>query len=624
MTRARPDPAPTDQRARSQRWVSKPPGDRRLPDSPPRVTDLEQALAEADAVADRFLDGRHVPGVAYGIIAGGTLIHSRGIGTLRVGEEARPDADSVFRIASMTKSFTAATILVLRDDGLVALDDPIAAHVPELAALRAPTADSPVITVRHLMTMAAGLATDDPWGDRQQGLDLAAFSALLRGPLTFAWPPGTRFEYSNLGYGILGRLITNVAGREYREVVRERLLTPLGMTSSGYLREEVPPDRLALGYVWRDEAYVEEPLDPYGALAAMGGIFTSVRDLARWVGFFTDAWPPRDEPGGDQPLSRASRREMQGGMNPLGVDATWSGLDGDPELTAGAYGFGLFIEETARWGRIVGHSGGYPGFGSNMRWQPASGLGVIVLGNHRYAPATLLARDLMASLLKGDALPARRLRPAAPLLAARSDVERLMGGWDDVLAGRLFAMNVELDEPLALRRAALERLAGVHGALRRDPELPDESDSPLHVQWWLVGALGGRVRVEIRLSPEAPPRVQTFNVLSVPEPADPLAEVAGLVMAAVNAPQPAVPASLRLAATVDATAVGHALRIAGARYAPITLGPAVAGDGAASATWRLKGARGELELSASRDAVTGQVTALALRPRLPSPPEHAD
>src|SRR4029077_11183272 len=157
----------------------------------------------------------------------GSLVHSRGIGTLRVGEDAPPDADSVFRIASMTKSFTAATILVLRDEGLLRLDDPIAAHVPELAVLRAPTADSPVISVRDLMTMASGLATDDPWGDRQQGLGLDAFSELLQGPLTFAWPPGARFEYSNLAYGIRGPLITNVAGREYREVVRERLLGPL-------------------------------------------------------------------------------------------------------------------------------------------------------------------------------------------------------------------------------------------------------------------------------------------------------------------------------------------------------------------------------------------------------------
>ena len=76
----------------------------------------------------------------------------------------------------MTKSFTAATILGLRDEGRLSLDDPIARHVPEVAGLHGPTADSPPITVRHLLTMSSGLGTDDPWGDRQQGLDLDAFS----------------------------------------------------------------------------------------------------------------------------------------------------------------------------------------------------------------------------------------------------------------------------------------------------------------------------------------------------------------------------------------------------------------------------------------------------------------
>ena len=187
----------------------------------------------------------------------GELIHTRGLGTLRLGEDALPDAASVFRIASMTKSFTAATVLLLRDEGRLRLDDPIAEHVPELASLRYPTTDSPPITIRHLLTMTSGLPTDDPWGDRQQDLDLGEFSRLLAGGLSFVWAPGTRFEYSNTGYGILGRLVTNVAGAEYRDVVRERLLAPLGMASTGYLAAEVPPERLADGYVWREGGFLE-------------------------------------------------------------------------------------------------------------------------------------------------------------------------------------------------------------------------------------------------------------------------------------------------------------------------------------------------------------------------------
>ena len=340
------------------------------------MSELDDALRAADRVADGFMAGNHVPGLAYGVVVDGDLVHSRGLGTLRVGEVAPPDADSVFRIASMTKSFTAATVLALRDAGLLSLDDPIGRHVPELADLRGPTADAPPITIRHLLTMASGLGTDDPWGDRQQGLDLGTFSDLLRGPLTFAWVPGTRFEYSNLGYGILGRLITNVAGLEYREVVRARLLGPLGLTATTYLREDVPADRLALGYLWRDDAYDEEPIDGYGALASMGGIFTSVRDLARWVAFFADAYPPRDdqEPAAS-PLSRASRREMQQAHNAYGPIVTQRGVGLDPEVSAGGYGYGLFVEDHLELGRVVHHSGGYPGFGSNMRWLPASGPG---------------------------------------------------------------------------------------------------------------------------------------------------------------------------------------------------------------------------------------------------------
>ena len=597
---------------------------------------LEGALRAADTVADTFLAGRHVPGVAYGVVAGGELIHSRGIGTLRVGEAAPPDADSVFRIASMTKSFTAATIVGLRDEGRLALDDPIARHVPELADLRGPTADSPPVTVRHLMTMSSGLATDDPWSDRQQGLDLEAFSAFLRGPLTFAWPSGTRFEYSNLGYGILGRLITNVAGAEYRDVVGERLLAPLGMAATTYLQGDVPPERLALGYLWRDEAYLEEPIDPYGALAAMGGIFTSVRDLASWVGFFIDAFPARDDPEGRWPLSRASRREMQQVHRPWAQDVVLARPDADPAGRAGGYGLGLYAVDDTRWGRIVGHSGGYPGFGSSMRWHAASGLGVIVLGNHRYAPSTLLGDELMGSLLAADVAPPRRIRPAAATVAARADVERLLRAWDDDIATRLFAMNVELDEPVARRRAALERIRESHGRLSPDPALAEESDTPLHASWWLAGERGGRVNVEILLSPQGPPRVQTLAVTVVNAPSEGLATVAASVVSALNAADSAVPDGLDLDPALDRAALDRVLRIVAARYAPLRLGPAVAGDGVRSARWRVRSASGEsgegrgegrgpeFELQLERDPETALVTTMRLTQRSPVSPPYAD
>ena len=588
---------------------------------------LDAALVRADDLADRAFEGWKVPGLAYGIVVDGRLVHTRGLGTLRVGEVVPPDSTSVFRIASMTKSFTAATVLSLRDEGRLSLDDEIARHVPELGPLRYPTADSPRITIRHLLTMTAGFPTDDPWGDRQQGLDLDEFRRLLAEGLSFAWVPGTRFEYSNTGYGILGRLIANVAGREYREVVRERFLGPLGMSGTGYLEDEVEPDRLARGYLWRDGAYVDEPMDGYGALASMGGLFTTIEDLGRWVAFFLDATPPRDDPDDGQPLRRATRREMQQPLVPADLRVSHATADAMPEVESLHYGYGLFTIDDVRFGRVVGHGGGYPGFGSHMRWHPASGLGVVSLTNARYGPAGPLAKDIMNELLRADVAPLRRTRPNAAAMAARSAVEELLGSWDDGRAARLFEMNVALDEPMDVRRASVEAIRERHGALRPDPDLPTESQTPFHHAWWLAGERGGRVRVEILLSPKVAPLLQALNLTSVPEPSPALRSAAERIVGAI---QPSAsggpltidwPAGLAVGASVDLGPVVRSMRAAEARFAPLQLGPAIAGDGEEKATFRLVGERGMLDLSLAIEPRIDCLTAVALTPIRVVPPE---
>jgi CubicO group peptidase (beta-lactamase class C family) len=584
---------------------------------------LEDALERVDAIADRTFAGWKVPGLAYGVVLDGELRHVRGLGTRRVGVDLPPDADTVFRIASMTKSFTAATVLSLRDEGRLQLDDPISLHLPTLAGLRGPTSDSPTITIRHLLSMTAGFPTDDPWGDRQQGLDIDAFLGLVEGGLSFAWAPGTRWEYSNLGYGLLGRIITAAAGREYREAVRERLLAPLGMTSTGYLEEEAAPDRLARGYVWRDDRFLEDPMDGYGALASMGGVFTTVRDLATWVHGFIDAWPPRDEPGMAHPLSRASRREMQAPMQSVDPAITFVSADADPQLDGGAYGYGLFIQDHVRWGRIVGHSGGYPGFGSNMRWHAPSGLGVIVLGNGRYAPSSFLASEILLAMLDANAVPARRVRPAPATVAARAAVEALLERWDDAAAEGLFAMNVELDEPLARRRAAMERLPGVHGRLVADPAEPEVSHSPFHLEWWLRGERG-RVKLEILLSPELPPKAQMLNLTSVPEPPAALRAAAERIVVALDVADgaPATwPPELAIDPALDPAALARSLRATEARFGKVRLGNVIAGDGEKAATFRLDCQRGQLDLALERDPVSGRLTKVRLRPERLAPPD---
>jgi serine-type D-Ala-D-Ala carboxypeptidase/endopeptidase len=591
------------------------------------VTGTIPALAEAaravDATFERAFESAPAPAVAYGLIADGQLVHSRGLGTLRVGDDRRPDADSAFRIASMTKSFTAAAILQLRDERRLALDEPVATYVPDLAALRGPTRDSPPVTVRHLLTHTAGFATDDPWGDRMQGLDLAEFARLLRAGPTFAFAPGTRFAYSNLGYGILGRVITNVAGAEYRDVVTERLLVPLGMTSSVFESGEVPEDRRAHGYVRRDGAWIAEPVDGYGALASMGGLISTVRDLARWVAFFADAYPPRDDPDADAPLSRASRREMQSLQVAWPPDVTFEHIASEPVVGAGGYGFGLTVIHDLEVGTVVTHGGGYPGFGSNMRWHPASGLGVVAVGNARYANVFEPARDALRAAIRSEPKRIRAVAPWPVTQAARRDLERLFEAWDDDLAARLFSVNVELDEPFERRRATLEKLRGTHGRLVPDDSEPARGDTPAHLEWWMVGD-HGCVKIEMLMSPEPEPKVQTFDVTSVPEPRVELSSLAEAIVGAFAEVGAGWPAAVRLGPKVDRAVAERELRAAAVRYGSGRLGRCMAGDGERKSTWRVSTDRGELELRLERDPETGDVTAFALRPKAITAPFLAD
>src|SRR5579875_2477775 len=268
-------------------------------------------FALTDAIAREYFDRGAQPAICYGVVCGGVLVHSAGFGARFPGGPP-PDADTVFRIASMSKSFTASAIMLLRDEGRLALDDAAEKYVPELAGWPPVTPDADRVTIRHLLTMTAGFPTDDPWGDRQQGLPPAGFTALLAGGVGFTWAPGTRFEYSNLGYAILGRVVAQAAGVPYDEFTRTRLLAPLGMTRTGFEASEFPAASLARGYRRGPAGWEEVPFDPYGAFAPMGGVFSCVRDLARWVAGFASAFPPGEaDAGGPHPLRRASRREMQ-------------------------------------------------------------------------------------------------------------------------------------------------------------------------------------------------------------------------------------------------------------------------------------------------------------------------
>jgi CubicO group peptidase (beta-lactamase class C family) len=453
----------------------------------------------------------HAPAISWGLIRDGELVDTGSLGTLRVGQDSRPDADSVFRIASMTKSFTGAALMSLVAEGGARLDEPVATYVPELADWRGPTTDGPPLTVRHLVSMESGLPSDDPWADRHLDLSPTQMDALIAQGAAFTWTPGTRFEYSNLGWGLVGRVIERVAGATPQDLITTRLLGPLGMTSTTWTR---PPGlNVAEPFRWQDEAWVAEP-EPVGdgTIAPMGGLWSTVRDLARWVAFFCDADPPRDDPD-DGPIPRWTRREMQQPRRMDSIDKARPRPDGPARSIAYGYGIGLSMRLDPRLGSVVTHSGGLPGYGSHMRWLPDRNIGIVALSNVTYGNMTGACAEALDVLADLDALPAPRPLAATPALydAAERAVE-LVNQWDDDTARALFADNVEQDDDLDRRAAEAADALTRHGALTKESF---EVDAP---QRGDVVAAGGDVRIELELNHEA--KVQWWLVHDRAKPSD--------------------------------------------------------------------------------------------------------
>jgi serine-type D-Ala-D-Ala carboxypeptidase/endopeptidase len=564
-------------------------------------------FAELDDIAGDYARRGGQPGLAFGVVRDGELVHSGGFGERFLGGPA-PDADTVFRISSMTKSFTAAGILLLRDEGLLSLDDLAEKYVPQMHGWPPVTADSARVTVRNLLTMTSGLPADDPWGDRQQGLPLDDFAALLAGGVSFAWAPDTKFEYASTGYAILGRIITAVSGLAYPEFIGQRLLDPLGLTRTGYEAGEFAADGLALGYQHAADGWAEVPMDPCGAFAPMGGVFSCVRDLARWVTGFLDAFPPADG-GAPHPLAAASRRQMQLPQ----IITGWS-----PGFPAGgfpqSYGFGLVIDQNAALGRVVHHAGGYPGFGSHMQWHPATGTGVFALANSTYGtpyPLTVKLMEAVVRQYKTTAAPsgpilAPRGEPWPETVAARDAVTGLLRDWDDAEADRVFTPNVAQDGPYQDRRHAIEQIRERIGGFGDDPDRPAEYDSPARCRWWLTGDRGS-AQVQIMLSPEKPPRVQWLSLDVSPAPGSTLADALTSVIGWLNGGQPA-PASEGF----DAALATRRVRSAAAWAGTCRPGPFRAGDGTSTVTVDLTGEHTSLSLTIAIDPATGLLRQLGI------------
>jgi CubicO group peptidase (beta-lactamase class C family) len=478
-------------------------------DVAPKAAANEPAVfAQVDDIfADYALDA-HIPGIVYGIVADGRLVYVRGIGVQDLESKRPVTADSLFRIASMTKAFTALTVLKLRDAGRLQLDAPAETYVPELRGWTYPTRDSPRIRVRDLLNHTAGFVTDDPWGDQQTPLPEDEFSRLLRTGVPFTRTPATAMEYSNLGFALLGRIITNVSRQPYADTITRSLPQPLGMESSGFFVDAAPRERRALGYRWEDDAWRPEPTLAHGAFGAMGGMQTSAVDYAKWMAYLLSAWPPRDD-ADTGPARRATVRELAQGSNFPRLRQRPGHTGADACRQAATYGMGLWVAVDCDLGLTLSHSGGYPGYGSHMLLLPDHGVGLFAFANRTYAGPSVAVWDAAVALSKAGFLKGRTAAVGEDLASAYRTVAVIYQRGDVAAVEDQLAMNFLMDREASGWSRDLANLKQKVGDC--DTTAPVAATGALSGKFtWRCAH--GRVTGSVLLAPTKPPRIQSIEL----------------------------------------------------------------------------------------------------------------
>lgn len=558
---------------------------------PDRHQKLASAFPDVETVFKHFAEQRRIPGLAFGIVIDGELAYANGLGIQNSVTKVPVTPDSVFRIASMTKSFTAMSIIKLRDDGQLRLDDPAAEYVPELAALRYPTRDSAPITIRQLLSMAEGFPQDDPWADRQLAASDEQLSTWLRSGIPFSNPPGITFEYSNYGYGILGRVVANVSGMPYQVYVTQSILEPLNMTASTFDVHAVPAQKLAMGYRLEANEWVEEPPLSDGAFASMGGMFTTITDFARYMAFLLAAFPPRNELE-ECPVRRSSAREMQQIARYQSVTSMRQTPDMPACISSSGYGYGLVSTIDSSLGYSVAHGGGLPGYGSFYRMLPERGVGVVAFTNLTYGPVSSAVYEALEVLNKPGGMQPRKLFPSQALSAACEDINQLYKQWDDGKAAALSTESFFLDMTLQKRREQFERLRTDLGACHSTSSI--QPDNALRGRW-IMNCENGWLYCFITLAPTMPPRVQFLQVVAARSLSTKLRRAVLRLIALIQQWDDVEFRSL-FAPQVKRRQIHPQLEALRVQYDTLRIGDVLEGDGENEARVRLLGERGDLDV----------------------------
>lgn len=349
------------------------------------------------ALAEATMKSTPIAGIAIGVARGDETLFAGGFGFADLEQQVPATEHTFFRLASVSKQFTAAALLQLAEDGVVALDDPITKQLP---AFRAPGG---TITLLQLLNHTSGIPSLTALPDfrrrapfmRTPDEVIALFDGL---PADFA--PGTSLEYNNSAFVLAGEIAARAAGTTYAELIQSRIFAPLGMEASGYADESRLIPRRARGYAVDSGKLVNcEPFNmvvPGGA----GALGSTASDLLKWARAL-----PALEVVGDESFARMTApTALEGGITvPYGLGMALGHADGAP------------------W---FGHGGNIEGFNTWIEWLPEQDAAIVVLvnteGQHAEALARRIARLLLPEKEEGASGAANATEPAAPLDAARA------------------------------------------------------------------------------------------------------------------------------------------------------------------------------------------------------------
>ncbi len=481
---------------------------------PLRMQKIRQAFSTIDGMYKKHAETNHIPAIAFGLVVDGRLVYKNSYGYTDVAKQIPASSSSLFRIASMSKSFTCMAILKLRDEGKLNLDDPAYLYIPELKNVVYPTADAPHITIRHLMTHSAGFPEDNPWGDRQLADTDKDLMEFIGKQISFSNPPGIAYEYSNLGFALQGKVISKVSGMRYQDYIKKNILEPLGMKTTTYEFGEVEPAKLAHGYRWLNNKWNEETLlhdTPDGSWGAMGSMISSIDEFAAYMAFHLSAWPPNNAKE-NGPIKRSSVREMHQPWRFSGLAPDYKYPDGRTCATTASYAYGLGWMRDCEGRIYIAHSGGLPGFGSQWRMMPDYGIGVVAFGNRTYSPMGGINMHVLDTIIKIAGLQQRGILPSKILEQRKNELMKLLPAWNNAEQSGIFAENFFPDNPIdSLRKQATDLFVKAGRIV---------SVKQLKPQNQLRGTFiieGEKITMEVyfTLSPENPPLIQEYRIREV-------------------------------------------------------------------------------------------------------------